>query len=265
MQYPKLIQFFMKCFYPAISLLRGFTILSKSVIFSIIITITFCSIVEGAKTYPGTQRPYIINSKKYYPIPSSHGFKEVGLASWYGKDFHGRMTSNGETYDMHGITAAHKTLPMDTMLLVRNMENGKNLVVRVNDRGPFVRGRVIDLSYNAASKLGVIRNGTAKVEIIALAEGTDDKTGGPPTLLYKDLSVGEFYVQIGAFANKINAIKLQKKFTDAGHTTVIQKYFGPKSVLHRVQVYAGKTLQSGLRAEKALHEHGYAGSFIIAR
>lgn len=230
-----------------------------------IIFFSFFSIVNASKSPPATQRPYVIKGKKYYPIPSSDGFKQRGLASWYGKDFHGRMTSNGETYDMYSMTAAHKTLPMNTMLLVKNKENGKKLVVRVNDRGPFVNGRIIDLSYKAADQLGVVSNGTAKVELIALAEGKVNKQGGAPILIYTDMSTGEFYVQIGAFAQKINAIKLQKRFTDAGHTTIIQKYFGPKKVLYRVQVYAGKTLTKAKKAEKALHEHGYAGSFIIAR
>jgi len=212
-----------------------------------------------------TQYPYIINNKKYFPIPNAKGYREIGMASWYGRDFHGRRTSNGEIYNMYKKTAAHKTLPMGTMLLVKNLENGRKTIVRVNDRGPFVRGRIIDLSYKTAKQLGVVANGTAKVQITALAEGTIKKRGGAPVLTYTDLSIGEFYVQIGAFQQKINAIKLQKRFTEAGHTTVIQKYFGPKAILYRVQVYAGKTLKNARRAEKSLHEHGYAGSFIIAR
>ncbi len=214
---------------------------------------------------PATQVPYVINNKRYYPIPSAQGYNERGIASWYGKDFHGRRTSNGEIYDMHAMTAAHKTLPMNTMLMVENLNNGKKTVVRINDRGPFVRGRVIDLSYKAAKILHVTENGTAKVQIVALAEGNNGKQGTPPVLIYDDLGAGEFYVQIGAFANKINAIRLQKRFTDAGHTTVIQKYFGPKAILYRVQVYAGKTIQNAEKSERALLEHGYADCFIIAR
>ena len=219
----------------------------------------------GSGKRPPTQSPYIINSKRYYPIPSADGFDQKGIASWYGPDFHGRSTSNGETYNMHEMTAAHKTLPMDTMVLVKNLENGRKTIVRINDRGPFVQGRIIDLSYKAGKTLGIVADGTAQVHIIALAEGAIKQEGAAPTLIYDDLSAGEFYVQIGAFAQKINAIKLQKRFTDAGHTTVIQKYFGPDSILYRVQVYAGKNLLHAQRAEQALLEHGYAGSFIIAR
>ncbi len=241
------------------------TFISSLCLSLLIFSFFLTAIAEAKKSTPATQKPYVVKGKKYYPIPSSDGFRQKGLASWYGKKFHGRKTSNGETYDMYSLTAAHKTLPMHTMLLVRNKKNGKELVVRVNDRGPFVNGRIIDLSYTAASQLGVIKSGTAKVELVALAEGIKNKKGGPPILVYTDLAVGEFYVQIGAFARKINAIKLQKRFTDAGHTTVIQKYFGPEEVLYRVQVYVGKTLTKAQQAEKALHDHGYAGAFIIAR
>lgn len=220
---------------------------------------------EGADKRPATQAPYVIKNKRYFPIPSAQGYNEQGIASWYGPDFHGRRTSNGEIYDMHAMTAAHKTLPMNTMLLVKNVENGKQTVVRINDRGPFIRGRIVDLSYKAAQKIGAVTNGTARVEIVALAERNKSKNGRPGSLIYSDLRAGEFYVQIGAFGQKINAIKLQNRFTEAGHTTVIQKYFGPQSILYRVQVYAGKEIHLAQRAEKALLNHGYIGAFIIAR
>lgn len=221
--------------------------------------------LRAGSKQPKTQRPYIINKKRYYPIPSSHGYTETGIASWYGKYFHGRLTSNGEIYNMHDMTAAHKTLPMNTVVLVKNKENNRDVVVRINDRGPFVRGRIIDLSYKAAQKLGIVGDGIAKVQVVALGEGSGGGTGGTTQLAYKNLTAGEFYVQIGAFAQKINAINLQERFTNAGHTTVIQKYFGPKKILYRVHVYAGKSLNNAKRAEKALLEHGYVGSFIIAR
>lgn len=218
--------------------------------------ILFDGVADAATQLPRTQSPYVIDNKRYYPIPTASGFSQGGLASWYGRDFHGRRTSNGEIYDMYSMTAAHKTLPMNTMLLVENTHNGKSTVVRINDRGPFVKGRIIDLSYTAAKKLDLTGSGIGEVKIVALSQGN---------LSYPDLTSGEFYVQIGSFARKINAIKLQKRFTDAGHTTVIQKYFGPQSILYRVQVYVGKTLGNAERAEKALQGYGYAGSFIIAR
>ncbi|MDU9048461.1 MAG: septal ring lytic transglycosylase RlpA family protein [Candidatus Electrothrix sp. Rat3] len=133
--------------------------------------------LKKRKKLPATQRPYVIEGQTYFPVPSAEGYEETGLASWYGDPFHGRKTANGETYDMYGVTAAHKTLPMNTMLLVKNLANGKTTTVRINDRGPFVDGRIIDLSYTTAKKLGVVHRGTEKVQIIALCaaeeQGTD--------------------------------------------------------------------------------------------
>jgi rare lipoprotein A len=214
---------------------------------------------------PATQRPYVINSKKYYPIPSADGYSERGIASWYGGKFHGRRTSNGEIYNMHSMTAAHKTLPMNTMLLIHNLDNGRETIVRINDRGPFVRGRIVDLSYKAAQTLGIIKNGTARVQVIALGEEAVNKGGKAPTLVYQNLSLGEFYVQIGAFADKANALKLQKRFNDSGHTTVIQKGEDVEPNLYRVKVYVGRTMNDAKRAEKALVERGYIDAFVIAR
>ncbi len=128
------------------------------------------------KKLPATQRPYVIEGQTYCPISSAEGYEETGLASWYGDPFHGRKTANGETYDMYGVTAAHKTLPMNTMLLVKNLTNGKTTTVRINDRGPFVDGRIIDLSYTTAKKLGVVQHGTEKVQLIALCATNEQDT-----------------------------------------------------------------------------------------
>ena len=231
----------------------------------LVLSVTCLRVSLAGKDWPRTQEPYEIFDKRYYPIPSSDGYIEKGIASWYGPDFHGLKTSNGEIYNMHEMTAAHKTLPMDTMLLVKNLDNGNKTVVRVNDRGPFVQGRILDLSYRAAKTLQIVGDGTARVQIVALAEGEERGRGEQPILRYKNLSIGEFYVQIGSFAQRFNAERLQKRFTDAGHTTVIQKSFNPEPLLYRVQVYVGKTLQDARRAEKALHGRGYANSYIIAR
>ncbi len=226
--------------------------------------ITSCQ-ASGSRP-PRTQLPYVIDNRTYYPIPSADGYSEDGIASWYGGKFHGRKTSNGEIYDMHAMTAAHKTLPMNTMLLVQNLENGRETVVRINDRGPFVRGRIVDLSFSAAKAIGVAEQGITRVHVTALGEETINKAGGAPVLVYRNLSVGEFYVQIGAFTQKTNADRLQKRFTDAGHRTVIQEYSEPESSpLYRVQVYVGTTLQDAKRSEQALLERGWVGAFIIAR
>lgn len=217
---------------------------------------------------PGTQRPYRIDGKTYYPLPSAEGFEQRGLASWYGNPFHGRKTSNGETYNMHKMTAAHKTLPMNTRLLVKNLENGKETVVRINDRGPFVRGRVIDLSNAAARRLGVVEKGTARVKLVALGEARTFKQGQGTVqrfLPHQDFRHGDFYVQIGSFSNKANAKRLKDKMVAWGRKTVIQTWHGSDQTFYRVQVRAGSELAHANRAERALSEAGFPGAFVVAR
>ncbi|NTS75743.1 septal ring lytic transglycosylase RlpA family protein [Catenovulum sp. SM1970] len=133
----------------------------------------------------GGNKDYRVLGKDYQVMQSADGFVERGIASWYGRKFHGHLTSNGEIYDMFAMTAAHKNLPLPTYVEVVNLDNGRKAIVRVNDRGPFHPGRIIDLSYSAATKLGVTQSGTANVEIRALAtqaggfitlEQADDRT-----------------------------------------------------------------------------------------
>ena len=119
----------------------------------------------SAASQRATMRPYTINGKTYYPTTVSVGDTALGIASWYGPNFHGKKTSNGETYNMNAMTAAHKTLPMNTMVRVTNLGNGAQTTVRINDRGPFVAGRIIDLSKAAATSIGMIGTGTARVKL----------------------------------------------------------------------------------------------------
>jgi rare lipoprotein A len=215
---------------------------------------------------PATQRPYRVNNRLYSPLPSAVGYQETGIASWYGKEFHGRLTSNGETYNMYQVSAAHKLLPMHTMLLVQNLDNGREVVVRVNDRGPFVRGRIIDLSYGAAKKLDVLNSGTARVRITALGELKKGSTSAQQGFVkMADLRTGEYFVQIGAFTQKYNGIKLQEKFLNAGHHTVIKKSRVGGQVFYRVQVFVGRTLNAARKSEQALIAKGYKGAFVLAR
>ena len=216
------------------------------------------------KKVPATQQPYRINGKTYYPIYSSEGFREVGVASWYGGDFHGRKTANGETYNMHTKTAAHKTLPMQTMVLVRNLENGKETVVRINDRGPFSKGRIIDLSYAAAADLDMIRNGTARTEVIALGESVGD-ISPKMKLKHEDFNAGNFYIQIGSFLDKNNALNLASRFTDLGMRISIQPFEKDGRTYHRVQVSAGNSLNFAKQLEQQLVGSGFSESFVVAR
>lgn len=211
-----------------------------------------------------TQKPYTINGKTYYPITSADGYWERGTASWYGDKFHGRKTSNGETYNMYAKTAAHKTLPMNTMLLVRNLDNGRETVVRVNDRGPFVRDRIIDLSYKAASDIEMVNRGVARAEIIAMGESTKPKGGKPGTLRHPDFFKGQFFIQVGSFLNKNNAEKVAKLLMAARIKVRIQPYITSGHTYFRVQVFAGTSLKLAKILEKKLLV-GYPGSFIFAR
>ncbi|MBU0479783.1 MAG: septal ring lytic transglycosylase RlpA family protein [Proteobacteria bacterium] len=217
---------------------------------------------------PPTQKPYKIDGKTYYPLPTSHGFTQTGIASWYGKDFHGRKTSNGETYNMWDLTAAHKTLPMNTHLLVKNLENDKELTIRVNDRGPFAKGRIIDLSKEGASRLGFIDQGTAKVQITALGESFTYQQGPVSTERFRehpDFNAGEFYVQIGSFTNEENARKLKEKVLSWGKKSVIKKFDRGDQIFYRVQVRAGQTLDAAEHVEKVMNNAGFPGAFVVAR
>ncbi len=145
---------------------------------------------------------YDVLGKRYFVMADAAGYVERGIASWYGPGFHEASTSNGERYDMYAMTAAHKTLPLPTYVQVTNLKNGKSIVVRVNDRGPFKDGRIIDLSYTAASKLDILRDGTAFVEVRAL---TSLATPAAPA------AGSAIFVQAGAFSTERNAADLLER------------------------------------------------------
>lgn len=140
-----------------------------------------------------------------------------GVASWYGPKFHGRQTANGERYDMDKLTAAHRTLPFNTYVRVLNRDNGREVTVRINDRGPFARGRVIDLSRAAAKKIGMIGPGTARVSLVILSRGDSESNSAPPknSVDYANPDRGTFTIQIGSFENKKTARKQAQSFRGA--------------------------------------------------
>ena len=157
-----------------------------------------------------TMRPYVVFNKKYYPTLAHIDDKFDGIASWYGPKFHAKKTSNGEIYNMYGMTAAHKTLPMNTIVKVYNKENGKSIVVRINDRGPFVAGRIIDLSNVAAHKIDMVKKGTAQVKLTVLGfHGKIAKTAEEKSEVQ---SVGNYYVQVGVFSKIAGANATKRKF-----------------------------------------------------
>lgn len=157
----------------------------------------------------GNPKFYEVLGRRYFVLESSDGYQERGVASWYGPGFHAATTSNGERYDMYAMTAAHKTLPLPAYVQVTNLRNGRNVVVRVNDRGPFKDGRIIDLSYTAAAKLGMLREGTTFVEVRAL---TPEQTAAPPATT----TPSALYVQAGAFSTEANASKLLAQLRSQG-------------------------------------------------
>jgi rare lipoprotein A len=202
----------------------------------------------------GTTKPYIVNGETMTPMTEvSTPFTQTGHASWYGKKFHGRRTASGEPYDMFKLTAAHRTLPIPSYVRITNLSNGKTIMARVNDRGPFGRDRIIDLSYAAAKQLDIIRHGSAQVEVSLidptqqtqpLQPSTQPVASNAPlqantapaaasTSALTTLEAGGIYVQVGAFGQEENADRLhQRIFTTLPET---------QSLLNKV--YNGKTFQ----------------------
>ena len=154
--------------------------------------------------------PYTVYGVRYVPIHSAVGYREKGIASWYGKKFHGRRTSSGETYDMYAMTAAHKTLPLPTYVEVTNLKNNRKIIVKVNDRGPFIGKRIIDLSYAAAKELDLVGPGTGPVLVEAIHVG---RPASAPAATWK------YYVSAGVFGNRDNARQLTQRLTRFGFNT----------------------------------------------
>jgi rare lipoprotein A len=194
---------------------------------------------------------YDVLGKRYHVLSSSAGYAARGIASWYGRDFHGLATSSGETYDMHAMTAAHTTLPLPTWVEVTNLANGKRVVVKVNDRGPFVDNRLIDLSYAAATALDMVRSGTTRVEVRAIAPPVealrrDERVaaapysapaGLPPVAGAPALTTELMFVQVGAFSQADNAERLAARLRASGfaNPSVVSGAEGRRT-MHRVRL-----------------------------
>lgn len=215
---------------------------------------------------PGQPKPYKINGTWYQPLSTATDFRQVGLASWYGKKFHGRRTSNGEIYDMYAMTAAHKTLPLNTWVRVTHRDTGKSLVVRVNDRGPFVRGRIIDLSYTAAKKIGIVGPGTGRVEVVALgaAAGPAGGNGRPKKFIPQNYDAGNFTFQVGAFSDRRNAERLKSRLAKIFENAHINKLDDGDTVLYRVRVGKYVSLSQIVEDEALLARQGFPDAFVVA-
>lgn len=235
---------------------------------------TFGVPVGGQKVKPeplkksryGNPSSYIVMGKRYYVMDSAEGFTQRGLASWYGPNFHGKRTSSGDVYNMHAMTAAHKTLPIPVYVRVKNLQNGKSEVVLINDRGPFAEGRIIDLSYAAAKKLGVVKPGTAKVEITVLDANL--KTTRAPVrvipLKHPEHQIASMFIQLGAFSSEENAQKLSNELHGKKETAIVIKQVDTdKGAFFRVQIGPLLDLSEANAIQKRLIRKGYKSARIV--
>lgn len=248
---------------------------------------------------PSRSRPYTALGRKYYPLTDARNYRQRGVASWYGRQFHGRRTALGEKYDMYAMTAAHTTLPLPSYVQVRNLANNKTVVVRVNDRGPFLHNRLIDLSYAAAYKLDMLKTGTANVEVVAITPGSrpapvtagveikpvaaaaNEPISGEPlpaaetTAVTMPASISppavattstrtEIYLQVGAFGAMENAENLRSRLEQADFKPVlIMPLQKTAQKLFRVRIGPLDTAADGEILARRLAKFGIAGSRIV--
>ena len=223
----------------------------------------------------GPNKPYEVFGRRYVPMTTDAPLAETGLASWYGRKFHGRPTASGEIYDMYAMTAAHKTMPIPSYARVRNPANGREVVVRINDRGPFSDGRVIDLSYTAALRLGVLRGVTPvqvqrlthdDIRAMATAPGTrpalppDDPAPGEPAVAGPGL-----WLQLGAFRARGGALELQQRVQRAADSAVTQVAVFEEGALYRVQAGPYATRAEALDAGERLRRNLGLSPLLVER
>jgi rare lipoprotein A len=221
----------------------------------LLLSCTFFYLVIGcAATYEpppkqpaGYPKPYKVFGKWYQPLPHSKGFRQRGIASWYGKDFHGK-----------------KTLPLGTYVRVHNLENNRKIDVRINDRGPFVRGRIIDLSYTAAKDIGIVGPGTARVEIFALGTPATTDGGSSRTYVQGDYFSGNFTYQVGAYVNRENAEKQKRELEGRYKNAHITVFDRGDQIFYRVRIGKFTTLEDAVRHEEILIQDGYPDAILIA-
>jgi rare lipoprotein A len=200
-------------------------------------------------------KSYKVFGKQYHVLNSNQDFQQRGTASWYGPHFHGKHTASGEVYDMYALTAAHKSLPIPCYIRVTNLENGKQLIVKVNDRGPFYNDRIIDLSYSAAKKLGVLQKGTARVQI----------EGIPPFQYVNKATMAEkLFLQLGAFGEENNAKQYAEqveKITDNPVNIFASNFYGKN--IYRVKIGPLHDELHGTVVNKLLEAAGLSHGTLI--
>lgn len=205
----------------------------------------------------GNKSPYTVLGMTYEVLDDHSGYRERGIASWYGTKFDGRKTSNGETFDLYAATAAHRTLPIPCYARVTNLDNGRSVVVRVNDRGPFHSDRLIDLSYGAAVKLGYMEQGTARVEVEVLeVAGVDDR---------RDTPLGSYrYLQLGAFGSEASARQLRRELSSRVEAPVfVAPVDAGDSRLYRVRIGPLDSNEALLAVQEELEAGGYGPGQLL--
>jgi len=237
-------------------------------------------LANGKGGHYKTGKPYRVGGRTYYPLSTASGYDQTGIASWYGRDFHGKPTANGERYDMHALSAAHKTLPLPSLMRVTNLENGRSVVVRVNDRGPFVKSRLIDLSYAAANVLGYTGQGTARVRVQSLDTASPSVPPRPTRTVVKhtpSLSsatahplpkqpappIAGMYVQLGAFARPDNASKLKTSLSAQYPSIRVQPFMRSMQTLYRVRIGPFSDVQAIEHTVLSLQQQGYGNAVVV--
>ena len=212
----------------------------------------------------GNPESYVVFGKRYYTRKDSKDYREQGIASWYGSKFHGRRTSSGEVYDIYKMTAAHKSLPLPTYARVTNLRNGRSIIVKINDRGPFHNNRIIDLSYVAAAKLGILENGTGLVEVEAIDTSAPlpartQVAGKPPAS-----EDAVMYLQVGAFSQRDNADRLRSRLQTANVGTIqVVEGNSDSGTLYRVRVGPLASVNEADRIANTLVSQGISDTRVI--
>ena len=209
----------------------------------------------------GNPESYVVHGRRYHVLKDNRGYLERGIASWYGTKFHGRRTSSGELYDMYKMTAAHKSLPLPTYAQVINLRNGRDIIVKINDRGPFHENRIIDLSYAAATKLGILSEGTGLVEVRVIDPGQSEHSAElPPNIsLHQNL-----FIQVGAFLNRPNADRLSQNLSRSLNRSVRVKQAGTvQKPVFRVQIGPLASIDQADALTPILNKEGISEMHIV--
>ncbi|MBI1196087.1 MAG: septal ring lytic transglycosylase RlpA family protein [Gammaproteobacteria bacterium] len=224
----------------------------------------------------GNPETYVVDGIQYAVLKDSKGFVQTGVASWYGYKFHGRYTSSREPYDMYAMTAAHKTLPLPTYAEVRNLDNGRRVIVRINDRGPFVAGRILDLSYAAANRLGIDKTGTGRVEIRTIDPAQPPALSQPPTLVQQTKPAASaltepkpaengLYLQLGAYSQRDNAERAWKRIDGSfPELAGLSMSRDPATALYRVRIGPLPDQASADRIIQRLAQAGIGNIRVVA-